>query len=287
MRNSMTVRQLIQREIERLERCDDQEAQADVYFLYEFLTKGDPVLDVVCKKEAAEELCRNLEQLVERRAAGEPVQYIAGVQFFMGLSFGVTPAVLIPRADTEILCETVIQEAKQREIPLQVLDLCCGSGCIGVAVAAYTENCQVTCADVEGDALRIAQENAQKNGVSVKMQFVQSDLLEHCGKYDMIACNPPYIPSEVIDTLDRKVKHFEPRVALDGGRDGLDFYRKIAREAPLHLRQGGKIALEIGYDQREAVCALLAENGFTEVVCRRDYGGNDRVIIGRIEDSRV
>ena len=122
----MTVRQLIQREIERLERCGDQEAQADVYFLYEFLSEGDPVLDIISQKEASEELCRSLERLVERRIAGEPVQYIAGVQFFMGLPFTVSPAVLIPRADTEILCESVIQEAKQREIPLQVLDLCCG-----------------------------------------------------------------------------------------------------------------------------------------------------------------
>ena len=266
----MTVRQLIQREIERLERCGDQEAQADVYFLYEFLSEGDPVLDIISQKEASEELCRSLERLVERRIAGEPVQYIAGVQFFMGLPFTVSPAVLIPRADTEILCESVIQEAKQREIPLQVLDLCCGSGCIGVAVAAYTENCQVTCADVDEGALNIARENAQKNGVAEKMQVIQSDLLERCEKYDMIACNPPYIPSEVIDTLD-----------------GLDFYRKIAQKAPFHLNKGGKIVLEIGYDQREAVCALLAENGFTDVVCKRDYGGNDRVIIGRVEDSRV
>lgn len=283
----MTVRQLIQREIERLERCGDQEAQADVYFLYEFFSKGDPVLDIISQKEASEELCRSLERLVERRIAGEPVQYIAGVQFFMGLPFTVSPAVLIPRADTEILCESVIQEAKQREIPLQVLDLCCGSGCIGVAVAAYTENCQVTCADVDEGALNIARENAQKNGVAEKMQVIQSDLLERCEKYDMIACNPPYIPSEVIDTLEIKVKKFEPRIALDGGEDGLDFYRKIAQKAPFHLNKGGKIALEIGYDQREAVCALLAENGFTDVVCKRDYGGNDRVIIGRVEDSRV
>ena len=204
---------------------------------------------------------REYEKRIYARIEGMPLQYIVGMQEFMGLPFRVNPSVLIPRLDTEILVEQVLDviEAKGLQRP-EVLDLCTGSGAIGISIASKVPGAIVTMADVSEAALRTAMANASLNGVSRRCIFTLGNMFDAVTEdkvYDIIVCNPPYIESDVIDTLSVEVKDHEPRAALDGGKDGLDFYRVIANEASMHLKSGGTLALEIGSDQAVAVKRLL------------------------------
>jgi len=204
---------------------------------------------------------REYEKRIYARIEGMPLQYIVGMQEFMGLPFRVNPSVLIPRLDTEILVEQVLDvvEAKGLQRP-EVLDLCTGSGAIGISIASKVPGAIVTMADVSEAALRTAMANASLNGVSRRCIFTLGNMFDAVPEdkvYDIIVCNPPYIESDVIDTLSVEVKDHEPRAALDGGKDGLDFYRVIANEASMHLKSGGTLALEIGSDQAVAVKRLL------------------------------
>jgi len=204
---------------------------------------------------------REYEKRIYARIEGMPLQYIVGMQEFMGLPFRVNPSVLIPRLDTEILVEQVLDviEAKGLQRP-EVLDLCTGSGAIGISIASKVPGAIVTMADVSEAALRTAMANASLNGVSRRCVFTLGNMFDAVPEdkvYDIIVCNPPYIESDVIDTLSVEVKDHEPRAALDGGKDGLDFYRVIANEASMHLKSGGTLALEIGSDQAVAVKRLL------------------------------
>ena len=215
---------------------------------------------------------------LKRRLDGEPMQYILGTQEFMGLEFKVTPDVLIPRADTETLVEAVLLENHG----MNVLDLCTGSGCIAVSIAHYNKNAYVHGIDISEAALRIAEENAEKNKVSDRVRFSRMDILSElpAGVYDVIVSNPPYIERDVIPTLQKEVVGFEPHLALDGGTDGLDFYRRIAEIAPKLLQQSGIIYLEVGHTQAEAVEKLLSDVGLkTDVI--PDLCGIDRVVAGR------
>lgn len=230
---------------------------------------------------------KQILEYAKRRAAGEPLEYILGTQEFMSLEFSVNPSVLIPRADTETLVESVIDICKSEERHLRVLDIGAGSGCIGISIAHYAKNTFVTELDISVGALETAQENARKNGVSERMRFERCDILTSLpdiseGKFDIIVSNPPYIETDVIKTLDYNVRGFEPHTALNGGADGLVFYRRIVSCAPEILSKGGVLAFEIGYNQGEDVSGLMRD-GFDCVEVIKDLCGNDRVVIGKMK----
>ena len=237
----------------------------------------------------AKELMRDddfaeFEKRIYSRIEGVPLQYIVGIQEFMGLPFRVNPSVLIPRLDTEILAEQVlgIIEGKGLERP-EVLDLCTGSGALGVTIAAKVPGALVTMTDVSEAALQTAMSNAGLNGVNRRCSFLLGDMFDAVPDdklFDIIVCNPPYIETDVIETLDVEVKDHEPRIALDGGKDGLDFYRIIADKASMHLKSGGILALEIGCDQGVAVKRLLNKaKTYGNVRVVRDLAHLDRVVI--------
>ncbi len=253
--------------------------ECDIIFAiaFEHVTKRDCRTSMIIGYDLSGTEERELRCILERVQKGEPIQYVTGTWEFMGRPFIVTPDVLIPRADTEILCEHALNYIKGLDRSVSVLDLCTGSGCIGISIACLAKNSSVTCADISQNALCIAKRNAQLNNVNI--ETILSDMLENCGVYDVITSNPPYIPSKTIDELEKEVKDHEPHMALDGGCDGLDFYRIIARDAKKHIFCGGRLFVEIGYDQRESVKTLFSDAGYVNIECVKDYGGNDRVII--------
>lgn len=217
-----------------------------------------------------------LNKMTERLSAGEPWQYVVGSVEFYGRTFAVDKSVLIPRQETELVTEQLVKRLNKKST---VLDLCCGSGVIGITAALET-GATVTLADVSDEALKVAKFNAKHN--KAKVDIVKSDMFSNlCGKCNAIVCNPPYVESDVIATLDDSVKNYEPHIALDGGKDGLDFYRILAEQAPKHLTKGGLLVLEIGYNQGETVKALLEDKFDVEVM--KDYGGNDRIVIATLK----
>jgi release factor glutamine methyltransferase len=215
--------------------------------------------------------------LVARRQSREPLQYILGTQPFMGCSFCVDERVLIPRQDTETLCEQALLNAPEQGA---VLDLCTGSGALAVVIKKAMPALLVCASDVSEAAISLAQKNARENGADI--DFRQGDLFEpfQNERFDMIVSNPPYIPTGELATLQEEVRR-EPALALDGGEDGLSFYRRIAREAPAHLKENGVLLMEIGWDQAQAVLNLLTDAGFSGLQVVRDTAGRDRVVIAR------
>lgn len=225
-----------------------------------------------------------LESMLDRRAAGEPVQYILGSADFMGLRFRVNDAVLIPRQDTETLVEAALIELRQRPGSPALLDLCAGSGCVGLSLASLAPNARITLADISPEALEVARANQKALGV--KAEFRQGDLFNAVGKerFDIIASNPPYIPAGALSGLQREVR-FEPRIALDGGADGLDFYRRITEGAASHLNPGGAIFLEVGIHEAQPVLDLVkAHLPCAQAGTVRDLNGIERVVFGVIEN---
>lgn len=223
---------------------------------------------------------------VNKLCSGVPIQYLTNSQEFMGFNFYVDENVLIPQPDTEILVENVIsiiknlQKSCQKEIT--VLDLCTGSGIIGVCLKKYLQNVNVLSSDISSNALEIAKKNA--NLQNVKIDFKKSDLFENIDeRFDVIVSNPPYIKTDKINELSKEVKN-EPRLALDGGQDGLDFYRKIIKESTNFFRKTGYLALEIGYDQKEAVENLFKNFKYKEIKIFKDLSDIERVIIGKYEN---
>ena len=213
-----------------------------------------------------------LEKYAGRIAEGEPLQYVLGNTEFYGRTFEVNPSVLIPRPETELVTE---QAVKRTDSHSKVLDICCGSGAIGITIA-MERGAKVTLSDVSAEALKVAKANAKK--LKAKCSFVQGDMFGNVkGKYDVIVCNPPYVKSQAMAELEEKVKQ-EPSSALDGGEDGLKYYRIIAQEAPRFLTSEGTLILEIGYDQGAEVTALMKER-FDEVTLLRDYAGLDRIVV--------
>ncbi len=211
-----------------------------------------------------------LERLLTRREAHEPLQYVLGTWNFMGLEFEVRPGVLIPRADTEVLVEAALDLAKARKYET-VLDMCCGSGCIGISMAALGD-LYVTSVDIEDICIESTMENADKNDVNVAV--VKSDMFKNIvGKYDMILCNPPYLNAKDMESLQAEVK-YEPAIALFGGDDGLDFYRRIAEQYEKYLKDTGVLLLEVGASQSRDVCRLFG--GFCTII--EDFSGISRVI---------
>ncbi len=212
-----------------------------------------------------------------------PIQYIINNQEFMKLNFYVDENVLIPQPDTEILVEEVISLSEEKG-NLEILDLCTGSGCIGISLAKYIEKSRVTAIDISNKAIQIAKLNAEKNLVHKNIKFIESDMfknIEEQYKFDFIVSNPPYIETKVIEELSEEVRK-EPRIALDGGEDGLNFYKEIANNAYKYLKEDGYLCLEIGYDQKENVIELLYKIGeYKEIYSKKDLSGNDRIIVAK------
>lgn len=224
-----------------------------------------------------------LADVTERRLNGEPCAYIIGEWDFYSQTFKITSDVLIPRQDTETLIDAALKHFNERiSLPLDILDLCCGSGCIGITLSKHFKNSHVTMCDISQNALRIADINIKMHGVSDRVLAIRSDMFSAlCEGFDLIVCNPPYIKSSDIDKLDLSVRGFEPRGALDGGADGLDFYREIARSAPDFLNKSGALLVECGYDQANAVIDIFNSRGaFTQTGVVNDLSGVPRIVYG-------
>lgn len=229
------------------------------------------------ENEISAEKASEIDDFIRRALTGEPLQYIFGSAEFMGYRFSVKPGILIPRPETELL---VTETAKRLSGSEDVLDLCCGSGCIGISLQLMMPCLHVTSSDISETAVAVTRENAEALGGCVKV--IRSDLFGNIGgTFDCIVSNPPYIEREEIGNLESRVKDFEPHSALDGGQDGLYFYRRIITEAPHYLRDGGLLLFEIGYLQGEVVASMMSENGFPEPEIHRDYSGRNRMVIGR------
>lgn len=233
---------------------------------------------------ASDRVERQVEALTARRLAGEPVAYIIGEWEFYGLGLDVSREVLIPRIDTEVLAERAILRTRAAGEKARVLDLCAGCGCVGLAVAANVPECRVTLADLSEGALRVCRQNIRRCELANQVTCLSADAklppLPALWDFDVIVCNPPYIPSGDIPGLDVSVKDYEPLEALDGGADGLDFYRTVVSKWKGALRLGGTLLFEVGIHQSKAVQALLAEYGYEAVEVYQDTQGIERVVTG-------
>ncbi len=232
------------------------------------------------QQEASEAEVQKFYDMIGRRQKGEPVAYIIGNWEFMGLTFRVSPAVLIPRPDTETLVEAVMEWAECKQSTLDVLDLCTGSGCIAISLAYYLKGARVEASDISPEAIAVAEENAKLNSVSVS--YWQGDLwgaLPAGRQYDVITSNPPYIDWGQLKELDGDVIDYEPVLALDGGEDGLVFYRRLAERTCEFLKEGGRAFWEIGYDQGETAAVIAKTCGLRVIEVRKDLAGHDRVVI--------
>ena len=274
----MTYQELYRQGYAVLSKAGVEEAALDARLLLEFvcgtnrndlLVRGERVVET--EKEAA--YC----SLLEKRALRIPLQQLTGTQEFMGLSFQVNEHVLIPRQDTEILVEEVLKELQDG---MSVLDMCTGSGCILISLLHYTNGCKGVGVDISPEALRVAEQNAECI-LQDSHCFVESDLFDKItGRYDFIVSNPPYIRSDVIETLMPEVLVHEPLLALDGREDGLFFYRRIIDKAREHLNRGGRLYFEIGYNQAGEVSDLMGQAGYEDINVVKDFAGLDRVVYG-------
>lgn len=259
---------------QRLEEKGIPDAKTDAWYLLSYAADITREQYFLHMKDAAEqETVNRYRDLLKKREQRVPLQYLTGVQEFMGLKFMVNEHVLIPRQDTE----TLVEEAAAFLHPGdRVLDLCTGSGCILLSLCSMC-SIEGVGADISEAALRTAEENARKLGLSAS--WIQSDLFDHIEEtYDMIVSNPPYIPTSVLSELMPEVRLFEPRKALDGSEDGLFFYRRISEKAGMYLRPGGRLLFEIGYDQAAEVSDILGNAGFSDINIKKDLCGNDRVV---------
>lgn len=289
----MKTRILIKEGEYRLSKAGCMDAKIDAEELYCFLTKMDKVaVFLKADEEVAPETEQKYLELIGKRAERIPLQHITGNQEFMGHTFKVTPDVLIPRQDTETLvteAAKIIQKIPKDKLSFmeklkgnkewEVLDLCCGSGAIGISLAKICSNIKVTATDISEAAIRIAEENAR--ALRTKVRFLQGNMFAPLEdrKFDMIVTNPPYIRTKMISILQDEVKNHEPLTALDGGRDGLRFYRIIVEEAAEHLKEEGFLLMEIGHDQGEDLRKMLKDTGkYTAAEVIRDLPGRDRVV---------
>ena len=263
---------------EQLQKAGITDAELDARLLLEFICHTDRnALYAHGDQEIEDEKMQDFLQLIEKRAVHIPLQHLTGEQNFMGLDFLVNEHVLIPRQDTEILVEEIMRDLHDG---IRILDMCTGSGCILLSLLHYSNDCSGVGADVSDDALAVARQNADRLAEKQAV-YRQRDLFEKVeGSFDLIVSNPPYIRSQEIAGLMPEVREHEPHLALDGKDDGLHFYREIIKGAMPHLKRGGQLFFEIGYDQGEAVQALLAANGYTEIAVVKDYAGLDRVVYG-------
>lgn len=278
---SVTPRALILRAAQRLRSAGIPDATNDAALLLAHLTQREALpLRLDTDTNLSDALVQQYDGLILQRANRVPLQWLTGHQSFCGLDFRVTPDVLIPRPETALLAERSIALGRSQP-DFSLLDLCCGSGCIAVTCALALPGARVTACDDSRPALEVAEDNARRLGASVS--FRQGDLLNAVPdqRFHLIASNPPYIPSGDCPELQPEVRR-EPLLALDGGADGLDFYRRIAREAPAHLYKGGALLLEVGMGQAEAVTRLLRAGGFEDISVTDDLAGIPRMVEGHI-----
>ena len=240
---------------------------------------------------ASEQTCKAVEDAMSRIQSGEPLPYVLGEWEFYGLPLYVDRNVLIPRDDTCAVVGLAIKQAIFLPTDPRILDLCTGSGCIGLAIASRVKDARVTLADISRDALAVAKKNIAANKMTGRVSCIQADALSSApaflGKFDMIVSNPPYISGDEMAELPESVKNFEPHLALYGGRDGLDFYRSIAKHYSKALKPGGFLALEFGMGQGDDVCSILVENGYTILERTKDFNDRERAVLaqyGRKED---
>ena len=280
----MTIKELLNQAVIMLknENIDAPKNKARM-LLQATMKKTREYLMIYDTKEVTPEERDKYIKNVKRLIMGEPLQYITGRQEFMKLNYLVTKDVLIPRPDTEILVEEVIKIAENISNPV-ILDLCTGSGAIAVSLAKYVKNVHIYAVDISPKALEMAKKNAELNGVKNNIDFIESNLFDKIKdkKFDIIVSNPPYIETETIKTLSKEVQK-EPKIALDGGKDGLDFYRKIADNSYKFLNRQGYVCLEIGYNQKLSVKKILEnKKRYVNLRCIKDLCKNDRVIIAQI-----
>ena len=262
---------------EKLQTAGVLEAENDAWLLLSHVTGvSRAAYFMEPEKELANEQEEQYTAYIARRCERIPVQHLTGEQEFMGLTFAVNPHVLVPRQDTEVLVETVLEQLQPE---MTVLDMCTGSGCILVSLMKFGSKISGTGADVSEKALDVAEKNARSH--EVQATFVRGDLFENVeGTFDIIVSNPPYIPTKTIEELEAEVKLHDPFAALDGKEDGLYFYREIIKKAPQFLKKNGRLYFEIGHDQGRAVTELMEATGFTDVIVKKDLAGLDRVVFG-------
>ena len=279
----MTKKEIGKKGIQLLEekKIDSASLKARLLLAYCCHTTKEKLL-LQLEEEATKEQQEQYWEGIEQLKKGIPLQYILQKQEFMKLDFYVNSSVLIPQPDTEILVEEMLKLEKMQE-PTRILDLGTGSGAIAISLCVWNPNIQVVGVDISKEALAVAKKNAKIHQVEKRIQWLESDLFEKVeGKFDVIVSNPPYIATKEIQTLEKEVQN-EPRLALDGGMDGLKFYRRIVKEAKNYLKIGGYLGLEIGYDQKEKVMELLQEaKGYSEITVKQDLAGRNRVMIARV-----
>ena len=284
----MTYREVWNWGEEILRHAGIPEADLDAWVLLEYVTGMTKTQYYVRDQEEMDSAKRKAyEEYIKRRGERIPLQHITGVQEFMGYPFAVDETVLIPRQDTEILVEEADRVARQSKAE-RILDVCTGSGCVLLSLLKMDERRRGVGSDLSGDALKVAEMNREKLGISKeRCTFFKSDLFEKIeGDYDLIVSNPPYIRTEEIEKLQEEVRLYDPYEALDGKEDGLYFYRRMISEAELYLRKGGSLLFEIGYDQAEEVSGLFKEAGFEQIRVKKDLAGLDRVVGGVYNKAR-
>ncbi len=280
----MVIGDVLKEATEKLTAAGIDTARLDSEVLLSFLLQKERLYLLMNRnQEMVAETETAFRKLIERRAKKEPVAYIVGHREFMSLNFSVSPGILIPRPDTETLVEYAINQLQNVKNPA-ILDLCTGSGAISVSLAHYLPESQVTAVDISDICVNVAEKNAAENGVADRVTVHCEDVFTYqCEtQFDCVVSNPPYIPTAVVSTLEDDVRDFEPHLALDGGVDGYDFYRYLAKQGATLLKSGGLFLLEVGHDQAETVKHLLEETKAYEgigTVC--DLAGINRVVYGR------
>lgn len=279
----MTIKEILIQYSKELENISDTPRLDVEMLLKKALGDVDSMyIRMYLDKQLTEEQEKYFLEMIKERLNERPIAYIIGNREFMGLDFFVQEGVLIPRPDTETLVEEIINICNNRT-GLNILDIGTGSGAITISLAKYLDKSHVISADISDIALEIASKNAISNNVDERIDFIKSDVFSNVPKeekFDLIVSNPPYIRKADIDGLDRQVKDFEPYNALEGGEDGLDFYRQITKESIDYLKQGGILAYEVGHDQAEDVSEIMKSYGYTKIYKKKDIQGIDRVVIG-------
>lgn len=283
----MTIKEIRKKTEKRLKNAGIEDFEYETWMLLEWkLGIGRAEYFMDSDREIPDKAWMSLSEILKQREKRVPLQYLMGCCEFMGYTFAVDDRVLIPRQDTECLVELAVEKIRQtvqERTACQVLDLCTGSGCIGISVKLLCPEAEVTLSDVSEGALDVAKKNAWSLGASVRL--IQSDIFENVqDTYDYIISNPPYIPSCVIEGLMPEVREYEPRIALDGTEDGLFFYRTIAEDAVGYLRPGGWLLFEIGQEQGDALLSILKEQGFEDTEIKKDLAGLDRIAVGRLPE---
>ena len=280
----MTIKEILTTYMEELSQISDTPKLDVEILLSKALGEVDRLyIHLNLHKELTNEQMELFNNMIQDRLKGRPIAYIVNNREFMGLDFYVEEGVLIPRPDTEPLVEEVI-DLVSGQSDLKIVDIGTGSGAITVSLAKYIKDCKVYSLDISDKALNIGLKNATSNGVEDKINFIKSDIFSGIEnknlKLDVIVSNPPYIRKADIETLHTQVKDYEPYIALEGGEDGLDFYRVITEQSVKYLKNNGILAFEVGHDQAQDVSDILRKNGYSKIYTKKDLQGIDRVVIG-------